>query len=43
MSCDTKGEPKIFYRKGTGVLLEITSSNIKKEKLKLKESAKGNK
>ena len=38
-----KREPKIFYRKGTGVLLEITLGNIKKERLKLKELAKGNK
>ena len=36
-------EFKIFYRKGTGVLSEIILGNIKKEKLKLKESAKGNK
>ena len=36
-------EFKIFYKKGIGVLLEITSGNIEKEKLKLKESAKGNK
>ena len=39
----TKREFKIFYRKGIGILLEITSGNIKKEKLKLKELAKGNK
>ena len=39
----TKGEPKIFYKKSIGVLLEITSGNIKKEKLKLKELDKGNK
>ena len=39
----TKGEFKVFYRKGTGVLLKIISGNIKKERLKLKESAKGNK
>ena len=39
----TKREFKIFYRKGIGVLLEIISGNIKKEKLKLKESVKGNK
>ena len=32
-----------FYRKNTGVLLEITLGNIKKEKLKLKEPDKGNK
>jgi hypothetical protein len=37
-----KEEPKIFYRKGIGILLEITLGNIKKERLKLKESAKGN-
>ena len=28
---ETKGEPKIFYRKGIGILLEITSNNIKKK------------
>ena len=28
----TKGEPKIFYKKGTGILLEITLGNIKKKK-----------
>ena len=28
----TKGEFKIFYRKDTGVLLEITLGNIEKEK-----------
>ena len=38
----TKREFKIFYRKGKGVLLEIILGNIKKEKLNLKESAKGN-
>ena len=32
-----------FYRKGIGVLLEIILGNIKKEKLNLKESVKGNK
>ena len=32
----TGREFKIFYRKGIGVLLEITSGNIKKEKLKVK-------
>ena len=37
----TKREFKIFYRKGTGVLLEIVSGNIKKEKLKAKKSVKG--
>ena len=39
---ETKREFKIFYRKGIGVLSEITSGNIKKEKLKLKEKVKGN-
>ena len=39
----TKREFKIFYKKGIGVLLEITSGNIEKEKLKLKESAKDRK
>ena len=38
----TKKEFKIFYRKNTGVLLKITSGNIKKEKLNLKELVKGN-
>ena len=33
----------MFYKKGTGVLLEITSGNIKKEKLTLKKPDKGNK
>ena len=37
----TKREFRIFYRKSTGVLLEITSGNIKKEKLNPKESVKG--
>ena len=32
-----------FYKKSTGVLSEITSGNIKKEKLNLKELVKGNK
>ena len=32
----TKREFKIYYRKGIGVLSEITSSNIKKERLKAK-------
>jgi hypothetical protein len=36
-------EPKIFYKKGIDVLLEITSGNIKKEKSKSKELNKGNK
>ena len=39
----TRREFGIFYRKGIGVLLEITSGNIKKEKLKLKELIKSNK
>ena len=38
----TKREFKIFYKKSIEVLLEITSGNIKKEKLNLKESVKGN-
>ena len=38
----TKREFKIFYKKGIGVLLKITSGNIKKEGLKIKESVKGN-
>ena len=39
----TKREFKTFYKKDIGVLLEITSGNIKKKKLNLKESVKGNK
>ena len=39
----TRREFKIFYRKSIGVLLEIISGNIKKEKLNPKESVKGNK
>ena len=39
----TKREFKIFYRKDIGVLLKITSGNIKKEKLNLKKLVKGNK
>ena len=39
----TRREFKIFYRKSIDVLSEITSGNIEKEMLKLKESAKGNK
>ena len=35
-------EFRIFYKKDIGVLLEITSGNIKKER-KLKELNKGNK
>ena len=38
----TKREFKTFYKKSTGVLLKITLGNIKKEGLKLKELAKGN-
>ena len=37
----TRRELKIFYKKGTGVLLKITLGNIKKEKLETKKSAKG--
>ena len=37
-----KREFKIFYKKGKRVLLKIISGNIKKEKLNLKELAKGN-
>ena len=39
----TRKKFKIFYRKGTGVLSEIISGNIEKEKLNPKESVKGNK
>ena len=39
----TRKEFGIFYRKGIGVLSEIISGNIKKEKLNLKELVKGNK
>ena len=39
----TKREFRIFYRKSTEVLLEITSGNIKEEKLNPKESVKSNK
>ena len=39
----TKREFKIFYRKGIGILLEITLDNIEKKRVKLKELAKGNK
>ena len=38
----TRREFGIFYKKGIGVLLEITLGNIKKEKLNLKELVKGN-
>ena len=40
---ETKKEFKKFYRKGIGVLLEITSGNIKRKKLNPKESVKGDK
>ena len=36
----TRREFRIFYRKDIGVLLKITSGNIKKEKLKAKELVK---
>ena len=38
----TRREFRIFYRKDIGVLLEITSGNIKKERLNLKKLVKGN-
>ena len=38
----TRREYKIFYKKGIGVLLKITSGNIKKEKLKTKKLIKSN-
>ena len=38
----TRREFKTFYKKSIGVLLKITSGNIKKEKLNLKELVKGN-
>ena len=38
----TRREPKIFYKKSTGVLLEIILGNVEKEKLEIKKSAKGN-
>ena len=38
----TRKEFKIFYKKSIEVLLKITSGNIKKEKLKIKELVKGN-
>ena len=37
----TRREFKTFYRKGIGVLLKITSGNIKKKGLKTKELVKG--
>ena len=33
-----KGEFKIFYGKGTGILSEITLDNIKKEKVEIKKT-----
>ena len=39
----TKREFKIFYKKSIGILSEITSGNIEKERSKLKELNKGNK
>ena len=39
----TRREFGIFYKKGIGVLPDITLGNIKKEKLNLKELVKGNK
>ena len=38
----TRREFKTFYKKSIGVLLEITLSNIKKERLNLKELIKSN-
>ena len=38
-----KREFKIFYKKGTGILSEITLGNIEKERSKSKELNKGNK
>ena len=38
----TKREFRTFYKKSKGVLLEIILGNIKKKKLNLKKSAKGN-
>ena len=40
---DTKREFKTFYKKNIGVLLKITSGNIKKKELKIKELVKDNK
>ena len=39
---ETKREFGTFYKKSIGVLSEITSGNIKKKKLNLKELVKGN-
>ena len=38
----TRGEFKIFYKKGKWVLPEVILGNIKKERLNLKELVKGN-
>ena len=37
----TKKEFKTFYKKSTGVLSKITSGNIEKKELKIKELVKG--
>ena len=37
----TRREFRTFYKKNIGVLLKITSGNIKKKKLKIKELVKG--
>ena len=37
----TRREFRIFYKKGIRVLLKITSGNIKKKGLKIKELVKG--
>ena len=39
----TRREFGTFYRKSTGILSEIISGNIEKERLKLKKLTKGNK
>ena len=39
----TRREFKTFYKKDIGVSLKITSGNIKKEGLKIKELVKGDK
>ena len=38
----SRREFRTFYRKNIGVSLKITSGNIKKKKLKIKELVKGN-
>ena len=38
----TRREFGTFYKKSIGVLLKITSGNIKKKGLKIKELVKGN-